>query len=149
MNEFFDRALEGFTKHWEGIDAEDPHDRGGRTRFGISQAAHPEVDVPSLTWPEAKAIYRRVYWDPLHLDEVNWPLSLAVFDWAVHSGANRAGEALAHLPPHADPVIAARDLTHIRALFLLDLVARNPTQEKFLHGWMRRIVDMLRTIQQA
>ncbi len=32
----------------EGVDAKDPADPGGRTRFDISQRAHKDVDVPSL-----------------------------------------------------------------------------------------------------
>lgn len=87
----FDRAIE-FTRKQEGGWADDIHDRGGRTRFGISSKAHPTVDLETLTWEKAKAIYRRDYWEGAGCDRLPEPVDMVVFDAAVHSGRMRAGQ---------------------------------------------------------
>ena len=63
----FDRAFR-FLIGEEGGYSADPHDPGGETKFGISKRAYPQLDIKSLTLDQAKAIYRRDYWDRLQLD---------------------------------------------------------------------------------
>lgn len=46
-------------------------DPGGTTKFGISQRANPDLDIASLTRPEAIEVYRERYWDPRRLGELN------------------------------------------------------------------------------
>ena len=67
----FDHALSIVLGH-EGNDTltDDPKDPGGLTRWGISQIAHPSVDVRHLTREGAAAIYRAEYWEPLQCDEM-------------------------------------------------------------------------------
>lgn len=45
-------------------------DPGGTTKWGVSQRAHPEVDIASLTRIEALDIFRDDYWGPLLADEI-------------------------------------------------------------------------------
>jgi len=74
----------------EGGYSADPRDPGGETRFGISKRAYPDVDILRLTEDEAKAIYRRDYWDKLRPDELPQELAICLFDCAVNMGRDKA-----------------------------------------------------------
>lgn len=54
----------------EGGYANDPHDPGGETKYGITKRDHPDVDIPNLTEDGAKAIYDAEFWRPLRLGEM-------------------------------------------------------------------------------
>ena len=82
-----DRIFSDYAWPWiqaaEGIDSDAPSDKGGRTRYGISQAAHPDVDVPRLTLAQARAIFYRDYWLGADCDRLPPALAVAVFGGAV------------------------------------------------------------------
>lgn len=61
------------------------------TKYGISAASYPNLDIKNLTVQQAKDIYKAGYWR----GEFEWPLSLAVFDLAVNGGVQRSRQALA------------------------------------------------------
>ena len=69
----------------------DVADPGGATKYGISHAAYPDLDIASLTLADAQAIYRRDYWDKISGDRLDPRLALLVFDAAVNNGVGRAG----------------------------------------------------------
>lgn len=87
----FDRCLSVTLGH-EGNDVitDDPRDSGGLTRWGISAAAHPDVDVRNLTREGAAEIYRRDYWEPLRCDELPPGVALSLFDTGVNMGVKAA-----------------------------------------------------------
>lgn len=97
----FRRCL-AFVLKWEGGDkiTRDPRDPGGTTKYGISQRAHPSLDIESLTEAQAAAIYEIEYWRPTGCDGLAWPLNLCAFDCAVNQGPGFAREALrlSHVP---------------------------------------------------
>jgi lysozyme family protein len=76
-------------------------DRGGKTRFGITEAtarrhgyAGAMADLPLET---AKAIYRADYWDADRLDEIGVmspPVAHEMFDTGVNCGIGTAAEFL-------------------------------------------------------
>jgi len=82
----------------EGALSLDPHDRGNwdsgivgvgklvGTKFGISAASHPDVDVPNLTLAQANVIRKEQYWDEVRGDEVPPPLAVLLADAAYMSG---------------------------------------------------------------
>lgn len=70
----------------EGGYVDDPNDKGGKTKYGISQKSYPFIDIASLTIDKAKEIYKRDYWDRCKCDFLPDALSVAVFDFAVNSG---------------------------------------------------------------
>lgn len=65
---------------------DDPRDRGGLTKYGISQTAHPGVDIRNLTEAGATAIYKRMYWDAVSGDKLNPIIAACTFDAAVNMG---------------------------------------------------------------
>jgi lysozyme family protein len=142
-----------FVLRWEGGEVNDPHDPGGRTKFGISTRAHPDVDLDNLTREGAARIYHDHYWFPLHADEMPWPISLIVFDGAVQHGPMTAVRMLQRaLGVHADGQVGdltlgalwkhpnlrglASELCVLRAIYYASL------DRVFLHGWYRRLFDL-------
>jgi lysozyme family protein len=85
----FERAF-AFVVGTEGGYVDNPADPGGPTKFGISHAAYPTLDITSLTLAQAQAIYQRDYWDKVGGDALPPPLALLVFDAAVNNGPARA-----------------------------------------------------------
>lgn len=60
------------------------------TKWGISAAAFPLLDIGGLTRNDAIRIYKTEYWNPIKPDWMPDHLRLSVFDCAVNSGVGRA-----------------------------------------------------------
>ena len=96
----FDDAF-ALTLGHEGGYADDPADRGGRTKYGITEAVFRDAlnravisgvsDIRDLTVAQAKAIYRIDYWLGISLHEVrNAGVAAEIFDTAVNMGTASA-----------------------------------------------------------
>jgi len=115
---------------------DDKDDMGGLTKFGISKNAYPNLDIANLTEAEAAAIYKRDYWDKINADQLPVNIREAAFDAAVNHGVNTAKRLLSE---------AGNDLQkflELRANLYQQIVDNNPTQAKFLNGWMKRLRDL-------
>ena len=147
----FEQAVAMVLRH-EGGYVNDPRDPGGETRFGISKRAYPDVDILRLTEDEAKAIYRRDYWDKLRPDELPQQLAICVFDCAVNMGRDKAVRLLQRACGVAqDGVMGGNTLA--AANRLVDPVVRFSTEraiaytgirgfDTFGKGWLRRTVSV-------
>lgn len=133
MRENFDRAFDLLIE-FEGGFVNDPNDRGGATIYGISQKAYPNEDIKNLTPARAKELYLRDYWIPAGCDELTAPWDMVVFDTAVNMGVGTA-KLLAQGQCWQDVLLA-------RAKRYVQIVNRNPSQIKFLRGWMNRIITL-------
>jgi len=60
------------------------------TKYGISAAAFPNIDIRNLTLDDVKPIYKAKYWDEIGGDSLPSGFDLATFDYAVNSGPARA-----------------------------------------------------------
>lgn len=60
------------------------------TKYGISAAAFPDIDIRNLTLDDVKPIYKAKYWDEIGGDALPAGFDLATFDYAVNSGPARA-----------------------------------------------------------
>lgn len=60
------------------------------TKYGVSAASYPNVNIAALTLDQAKAIYRAAYWDPLELDQLDAGLAFQCFDASVNCGVGTA-----------------------------------------------------------
>ena len=104
------------------------------TKFGISAAAYPDLDIKGLTKTQAIAIYKRDYWTPIGADKLEPPLALLAFDCAVNQGIGRARQILKDTATLAgeDRMIdfQARRAVHYASL---------STFPKYGRGWMRRL----------
>lgn len=150
----FERAFERLLSH-EGGYVDDRRDRGGKTKFGISQAAYPGEDIPNLTLTRAKELYLRDYWGPAGCDAVPDPLKFELFDMAVNSGPRTAVRCLqkaAGCPP--DGILGPVTLQAIQSIPPVRLVARfNGHRLQYLaaltdwpafgRGWANRVAANL------
>lgn len=85
----------------EGDYVDHPADRGGPTRYGVTEAVAREYgyrgDMRSLPYQLAVDIYSGDYWHSLRLDNIvtiHEPLAEYLFDYGVNSGPGRAAEEL-------------------------------------------------------
>lgn len=85
----------------EGRFANDAADSGGATMLGITEAVARangyDGDMRDLSLDKAIAIYRRQYWDAMHLDEVaalSESIAGELFDTGVNCGIMTAGKFL-------------------------------------------------------
>ena len=148
----------------EGGYVHDPVDRGGPTKYGITQrtlrAWRGQVvtvaDVRRLTRDEARAIYQRRYVDAPGFATLPDPLRAQVVDDGVLSGPRQATGDLqqaignvtvdgqlgpktrAALRRRGVAVVHAR-LIQVRAQRIGRIVQRAPSQARFLNGWLTRI----------
>ncbi len=88
----FVRAF-GHTVGLEGGYVHDPRDRGGATKFGITEKVARENgytgEMKDLPLELAQSLYRRFYWAPLELDAIaQWdePAAIRMFDIGVNIG---------------------------------------------------------------
>lgn len=101
MVDRFELCLSEVLRH-EGGYADHPVDPGGATNMGITHKTLarwrqvspwwdlPKAEVKSLKGEEAAKIYRALYWDLCRAGDLPAGMDLAVFDYAVNSGPNRA-----------------------------------------------------------
>jgi lysozyme family protein len=149
----FEDAFQKLLLH-EGGYVNDPDDPGGETKYGISKRVYPDVDIKSLTTDQARAIYRRDYWDKVSGDLIGSTRAAAVFDFAVNAGvctAIRLAQTVSGtvadgvMGPKSVAAIAGMDEALFVAAFRLGRVARythlcekNPKLKKYFFGWVRR-----------
>jgi lysozyme family protein len=129
---------------------------GGRcagTKFGISAAAYPGLDIVGLSLDDARMIYRRDYWARVLGDALPPPLALLVFDAAVNNGVGKAVRWLQQaVGVRADGVPGAVTLAAVQAhagdgaammaefqALRMTFMAGLPTWRTFGLGWARRL----------
>lgn len=154
----FDAAFDRLLGH-EGEFSDHPDDPGGATRWGVTQrvarANGYEGDMRAFPAEQAKAIYRRQYWDAVRADDLPPALRYAVFDAAVNSGVAQAAKWLqravgvpddGRIGPQtviaaraAQPDFALRRMIAARLRLMTDL----KSWPAFSRGWSRRLADLL------
>ncbi len=156
----FDKWIHYIVFKWEGGDklhmvANDP---GGLTKYGISKRAHPNVDIASLTWEEAKEIYRKEYWERIQGWEWDPAVSFIALDAAVNQGPYDAIEFLqASARTLTDGIIGPKTIAAVNRKDTYDFVEEYAARRgedymengrvqlnKFGLGWMRRLMDIYR-----
>lgn len=141
-------------------------DRGGNTKFGVAQKSHPHIDVDSLTLDDAKAIYKKGYWDTVRADELTPKLGYVLFNIACGSGPGVAvmllqrvmglnGDrkfgpiTMAEAKKRGDSIVPI--LLEAQHRFYESIGENNSSQQKFVRGWkiradgfaMKQIMDDL------
>lgn len=129
------------------------------TKWGISAAAYPALDIPSLRWDKVQEIYARDYWSAIRGDDLPPRLALLVFDAAVNQGTEAAAKLLqSMLNRHfragltVDGVIGPATVAAARSFdqeesvpqFLAQRAvryAKTANFDKYGYGWMARIAS--------
>lgn len=165
----FDQAFDALLGHEGGYSCEhaDPGNwTGGAvgegilkgTKYGIDSASYPALDIRNLTEDQARAIYRRDYWERVRGDDLPPGLALLVFDAAVNNGVDRATRWLqiaagtevdGALGPQTlaavAGVLAARGPIPLCVEFMAQrtvFMAALPTWRTFGLGWARRLSEL-------
>lgn len=158
----FQRALPRVLAH-EGGKVDDPHDPGGRTNQGVTQAVYSAYrqrigvgarDVWDMQASERDHIYRDQYWNACHCDQLPNGVDYVVFDGAVNSGVSRSSkwlqQALGVSPDgHIGSVTLAAtqiadvpelidEICDIRLVFLKSL----KTWPRYGKGWSSRVAGV-------
>lgn len=150
----------------EGAFGADPKDKGNwtggkvgvgqlkGTKYGISAASYPDVDIKNLTVEQAKKIYKRDFWDRMKCDSMPAGVDFSLWDFGVNSGTSRAVKTLqaaldigvdglvgnqtkAHAQA-ADPAQLVNELNDLRLEFLKDV----STWSLYGKGWSNRIASV-------
>lgn len=164
-NERFGRCLTEVLRH-EGGYVDHPDDPGGATNMGVTRktlarwrkvtpwTALPKAAVETLTRDEAALIYRANYWNRVHAGSMPAGVDLALFDFAVNSGPDRAVRMLqGALGVAADgevgPVtLAAVGSADLRQLIntlcdrRLSFLQRLTSFSIFGRGWTSRVTEI-------
>jgi lysozyme family protein len=129
------------------------------TKYGISAAQYPALDIAALTPEDATAIYRRDWWDRYGLGDLPAPLGAKLLDAGVDIGPEEAVQALqrglracglavaedgklgpatraAASSAPADAILPA--LREAIAGHYRLVAARHPAQAHYLPGWLAR-----------
>lgn len=143
-----------------------PGDGGGETYRGVSRVYNPGwkgwriIDtkkrkqgeiIPELEY-DVIEFYHLNYWNPIRLDEVcNDAIASFVFDVFVNSGKSGIKMIQRAVGVSDDGIIGNKTITAInnynggiaglkkqREAFYRAIVASNPSQKKFLTGWLNR-----------
>jgi len=89
----FEKAIERVLAH-EGGYVNDPRDNGGETNWGITVAVARANgyagSMRTMSRVQAKAIYRKQYWDAVKADQLPFVVAFQLFDAAVNHGVRRA-----------------------------------------------------------
>lgn len=89
------------TLKFEGGYANDPHDPGGETNFGISKRSYPDLDIKNLNIAQATKIYYDDYWVKPRINQLPDLLAGKVFDAGVNIGPGGAVGLLQNVANHA------------------------------------------------
>lgn len=152
----------------EGGFTKDPADKGNwtsgvvgqgelrGTKFGISAAQYPHLDIENLTLDQAKSIYLSDYWEKALCSQFQDPLRFQLFDMAVNSGPRQAVVLLQRAlgvpsdgmvgPKTLEAAAKAQNSMALTVLFLaarLRFMAGLSNWDSFSRGWAKRIASNL------
>jgi lysozyme family protein len=136
----------------------DPDDKGGETKYGIAKNANSSIDITHLNWDGAKAIYYSHYWLNAKCDKMPGRIAALQFDGSVNHGPGTASKFIQRaIGVVDDGAIGPKTLTALetkneielcnsvcdqRETYYRNIVSNNPTQQKYLAGWLRRVTEM-------
>lgn len=151
FDEAFDRLIGN-----EGGYVNDPRDPGGETNWGISKRSYPALNIKALTRDDAKALYRRDFWERGHMDQLPPALAFQAFDAAVNHGISRAIRLVqlaagvvddGQVGPKTLAAVSAKSVTDMLMLFVAERLlfwTGLDTWATFGKGWARRAAQDLK-----
>jgi lysozyme family protein len=150
-------ARDGTNAHACGY-TNDPDDHGGETKYGIAKNGNPELDITHMDWETAKSVYYSHYWLNAKCDKMDGRLAALQFDGAIQHGPGTASKFIQRALGVKDdggigPVtLAALSTQNVfticglvcdqRVKYYNEIVSEDPSQQRFLRGWIRRVTEM-------
>src|SRR6266481_1709768 len=142
----------------EGGFVNNVHDKGGPTKYGITQVDMPGVSIKDITTDDATAYYQEHYWKTLYAQITNQGLAEKLFDMGVLFGVGTAVKMLQISMSHeiglvsdgqfGPKTLAAVNQSAIDLLpgykttliqHVVNIVNNRPDQGVFVNGWVARI----------
>lgn len=138
----------------EGGYVNDPFDSGGETKYGVSKNNNPDIDVKNITRADAENIAYDRYYKKYGIDKLPDGIRGEVFQVGWACGPRVAIKQLQSVL--GVPKTGVVDYTTIDAAqnyssdlrnsylsvhrdYLIGITKQNPTQQRFLNGWMNRV----------
>jgi len=128
----------------EGGLSDHPSDKGGLTKFGISQRAYPDLNIPALTRAQAQALYIKDYIRAYKLHELSNVQNAEILaDAFVNGFPLKRLQRLLRVTPdgtigpqtlHAMDTVSAKQLLDWRLDWYVQIVGH-----PFLAGWVNRL----------
>lgn len=157
-----------FILSWEGGFANIPGDRGGATKYGVTistwkaqgydKDGDGDIDVDDLkliTPEDAKRMCRLNFWNRWKADEIkDQSLANMLVDWVWASGKYGITIPQQLLGVKADGIVGPKTLAALnkqdarsffyklwqrRKKYINAICVNNPSQNKFLNGWLNRL----------
>ena len=165
MTERVWEVAKNLTLNVEGDYQCDPDDKGNwtggqvgkgqlkGTKYGISAASYPDIDIKSLTKEQAEYLYKKDYWTRNKCEYMPDALSVAVFDYAFLSGKQAIKDLQVCLGVKVDGIIGNQTLGacnskpikplineyfNRRINFIMEL-SEKPRYAKYRKGWLNRV----------
>jgi len=141
----------------EGGYINDPLDKGGETKYGISKKSYPDLDIKSLSIEQAKEIYKKDFWDCLKCNFIeNQKLANKIFDMSVLMGIKNVVKKLQLViclkycvNITIDGIIGIETLNYINGhksdiiyeefIKQLDNYLHDLNKPKYIQGWIKRL----------
>ncbi|MGL5039999.1 MAG: glycosyl hydrolase 108 family protein [Aeromonas sp.] len=126
------------------------------TKWGVSAMSYPYLDIKNLTKDEAKAIFKKDWWDKYNMDAACSVMQYQLIDAIYNHGGKNAIKILQKaIGTDADGISGPKTIAAYKAiptddLALLFLAARLEfftnisTWGTFGKGWSRRVAECLR-----
>lgn len=126
------------------------------TKYGISAATYPDLDIEGLTYEDARRIYWRDWWLTLEMERFPYALSYQMFDAAIHHGMGNATKMLQRalgvkddgwIGPITYEAIRRANLFDLLMLFLaerLEFFTELRGFKTYGRGWCRRVAQNIR-----
>lgn len=155
----FEKIIKDVIEH-EGGYVDDPDDRGGETKYGISKKWYPELNIKDLTMEDAINIYYNDYWIPSKAESLPKEIRSTYFDMCVNMGQGQAVKILQEainskktakieedgvigsITINSAVKVSKKRLQAYRCKFYANLVSMRPSQEKFYYGWFKRAIEV-------
>lgn len=163
----FEKAFERLIGHEGGYstDRNDPGNwTGGKvgsgtlkgTKYGIAANTYPNLDIKNLTIDQAKAIYKKDWWDKLGANQLHPAIVYQLWDFAVNAGKSRAIKELQQavgvpddgiIGPETIAAVKAKDVNDVLLLLAserLRFYTSLSTWGTYGKGWTNRVAENLK-----
>lgn len=151
---------------WEGGYSHQPYDKGGCTMKGITIKTYQDFFGKSKTCSDLKniennewlEIFENGYWNPLMGNDIlNQSIANIIVDWGWMSGVKTVAKKIQKLVKvKVDGIFGKNTISAINSMnqemlfnmiynerknFYYNICKKDPSQERFLKGWLNRLDD--------